>query len=190
MAKGKYQKWLEPDALILLEGWARDGLTDEQIAKKIGISKETFYQWKAKYTDFSDSITRGKEVTDYIVENALYKSALGYTVKLKKPIKVKTEKSVPGKGKIVEEHIEYAEEEVHIPANTQAQQFWLKNRQPDKWRHNSKDKMDILEQEARIEQLKTSTEHIKQADGKSVSDDDGVILVHRGGDEYEADGCS
>ena len=37
VAKGKYQKWLTPEGLLLLEGWARDGLTDEQIAKKIGI---------------------------------------------------------------------------------------------------------------------------------------------------------
>ena len=37
MAKGKYQKWLEPEGLLLLEGWARDGLTDEQLAQKMGI---------------------------------------------------------------------------------------------------------------------------------------------------------
>ena len=36
MAKGKYEKWLKEDNLLLLEGWARDGLTDEQIAKNIG----------------------------------------------------------------------------------------------------------------------------------------------------------
>lgn len=41
MAKGKYQKWLEPESLILLEGWARDGLTDKQIAKNIGILANT-----------------------------------------------------------------------------------------------------------------------------------------------------
>lgn len=76
VAKGKYQKWLEPEGLQLLEGWARDGLTDEQIAKKIGISRETLNQWKHKYADISDTLKKGKEVVDYEVENALLDSAL------------------------------------------------------------------------------------------------------------------
>ena len=46
MAKGKYQQWLEPDSLIKLEGWARDGLTDEQIAHNMGINVSTLYVWK------------------------------------------------------------------------------------------------------------------------------------------------
>lgn len=76
MAKGKYEYWLTPEGLTLLEGWARDGLTDEQIAHNMGISKQTFYDWKKKYTDISDSLKKGKDVADYLVENALFKSAL------------------------------------------------------------------------------------------------------------------
>ena len=76
VAKGKYQKWLLKENLLLLEGWARDGLTDEQIAKNIGITLSTFYEWKKKYSDFSESLKKGKEVVDYEVENALLSSAL------------------------------------------------------------------------------------------------------------------
>lgn len=76
MAAGKYQKWLEPDNLILLEGWARDGLTDEQIAKNMGISRKTLMDWKLKYSDICDTLKKGKEIVDYEVENALLKSAL------------------------------------------------------------------------------------------------------------------
>lgn len=76
MAKGKYQKWLEPENLILLEGWARDGLTDDQIAKNMGISRDTLHEWKKKYSDISDTLKKGKEVVDYEVENALLQSAL------------------------------------------------------------------------------------------------------------------
>lgn len=76
MAKGKYQKWLLKENLLLMEGWARDGLTDEQIAKNIGITLSTFYEWKKKYSDFSESLKKGKEVVDYEVENALLSSAL------------------------------------------------------------------------------------------------------------------
>lgn len=76
MAKGKYEKWLKEENLLLLEGWARDGLTDEQIAKNIGITVSTFYEWKKKYSEISESLKKGKEVVDYEVENALLSSAL------------------------------------------------------------------------------------------------------------------
>lgn len=71
IAKGKYQKWLEPEGLLLLEAWARDGLTDEQIADKMGITTSTLYDWKNKYSEISEALKRGKEVVDVEVENAL-----------------------------------------------------------------------------------------------------------------------
>lgn len=80
MAKGKYQKWLEPEGLLLLEGWARDGLTDEQIAQKMGISRKTLIDWKNKYSDICNTLKKGKEVADYAVENALYNAALSGNV--------------------------------------------------------------------------------------------------------------
>lgn len=76
MAKGKYQRWLEPEGLQLLEGWARDGLTDEQIAKNMGISYSTLKEWKNKYSAISATLKKGKEVVDYEVENALLNAAL------------------------------------------------------------------------------------------------------------------
>lgn len=75
MAKSKWEQ--VKDKLILVEGWARDGLTDEQIAEKLSISKDTFYKYKKNHTDFSDSLKKGKEIVDYQVENALLKNALG-----------------------------------------------------------------------------------------------------------------
>jgi len=76
VAKGKYQKWLEPEGLLLLEGWARDGLTEKQIAEKIGIHRDTLNEWKKCFSDISDALKKGKEVVDYQVENALLASAL------------------------------------------------------------------------------------------------------------------
>ena len=79
MARGKYQEYLTKEGLLKLEGWARDGLTDEQIAEeKIGINRTTLYDWKKKYPDISDALSNGKEVIDRKVENALLKRALGY----------------------------------------------------------------------------------------------------------------
>lgn len=67
---------MQPDELILLEGWARDGLTDEQIAKNIGITSTTLYEWKKKHKEISDALKKGKEVVDFEVENALFKAAV------------------------------------------------------------------------------------------------------------------
>ena len=74
MAKSKWEEVKEK--LVLIEGWARDGLTNEQIADNLGISKDTFYEYQKKHSDFSDSLKKGKEVVDYQVENALLKNAL------------------------------------------------------------------------------------------------------------------
>lgn len=134
MANGKYAEWLTQDGLLLLEGWARDGLTDEQIAQKMGIAPRTYYEWRTKYPQFSQAIKKGKAPVDYEVENTLLKKALGYVMTVKKPMKLKSKKQLSGKAAIEEERIEYADEEIYIPPDTTAQIFWLKNRRPEKWR--------------------------------------------------------
>jgi hypothetical protein len=75
--KGLYEDWLADDKLILLEGWARDGLTDEQIAHNMGIGYTTFKEWKSRFPSFAAVLKKGKEVVDFEVENALLKKALG-----------------------------------------------------------------------------------------------------------------
>ncbi len=136
MARGKYQEWIsDPDKKILLSGWARDGLTDEEIAKNIGISRSTLSEWKKKYPDISDTLKKGKEIVDKEVEESLLKKAKGYTVKLKKTFKLKkVTYGATGRKEKEEEYLEVGEDEVHIPADTLAIIFWLKNRMPDKWK--------------------------------------------------------
>ena len=74
MAKSKWEE--VKDKLTLVEGWARDGFTNEQIAEKLGINPDTLYQYQKKYPEFSETLKRGKEIVDYQVENALLKNAL------------------------------------------------------------------------------------------------------------------
>lgn len=81
MAKGKYQQWLEPDGLILVEGWARDGLTKEQIANdKMHVAASTLYDWMSKYPEISEAIKKGSELPDYKMENALYQAGINGNV--------------------------------------------------------------------------------------------------------------
>lgn len=128
MAKGKYEEWLEPDSLLLLGAWARDGLTDEQIAKNMGISRSTLNEWKKKFPDISDTLKRGKEVVDVEVENALLKRALGYST-----TEVTRERALnPETGKV--ELVVTKAVTKEVPPDTTAQIFWLKNRRPDLWR--------------------------------------------------------
>ena len=145
MAKDKYKTYVEPK-LFLVQMWARDGLKDEQIAYNLGIALSTFYVYKQKHQEFSDALKKGKEVADYEVENALFKKALGYTVVVKKAFKLK-EVIVKDGVRKEKEKIEYADDEVHIPADTGAQIFWLKNRRPDKWR----DKQEIVHDTENVE---------------------------------------
>lgn len=122
MAKGKYQEWLTKEGLLRLQGWARDGLTDEQIATNMGITDSTFYEWKKKYSEFSEALKEGKEVVDRQVENALLKSALGYMYDEVTEERRDDELVVT---KVVHKEVQ---------PNTTAQIFWLKNRKRAEWR--------------------------------------------------------
>jgi len=134
VAKGKYLKWLKKDSLTLLEAWARDGLTDEQLAHNMGITPSTLYVWKQKYSEISESLSRGKEIVDIEVENDLLKKAHGYNAEIKKTFKVK-EVYYDEEGRRCEkERLEQATDEVHVPSDTQAIMWWLKNRKPETWR--------------------------------------------------------
>lgn len=113
-----YEKLDIVNKLGLVEGWKRDGLTDEQIARNLGVSKHTLIKWKKNIPDFLDAIKKGKEVSDYELENALHKRAVGYYYE---------EETVTNKGEVVK--IKKYEQ-----ANPTSLIFALKNRLPHKYR--------------------------------------------------------
>lgn len=125
MAKGKYQEWLEENNLIKLEAWARNGLTDEQLANNMGINVATLYTWKKKYGEINEALKRGKEVVDIEVENSLLKAAKGYFVDEEKQYISEVNGVVTKRKEITKKY---------IAPNTTAQIFWLKNRKPIEWR--------------------------------------------------------
>lgn len=124
--KGVYDEWLTDDGLLQIQGWARDGLTNEQIAHNIGVTARTFADWVSRFPSLSSSLKKGKAPVDLQVENALLKRALGYEYE-----ETITEMEEVSGGK-PKKHIRKVTK--HMPPDTTAQIFWLKNRRPDRWR--------------------------------------------------------
>jgi signal recognition particle GTPase len=130
---GKYEEWLTHDGLVKIQGWARDGLSNEQIAHKIGITAKTLYEWQNRFSDFREALKKGKEVVDREVENALLKRAMGYDTveEIEEPVRDEAtgETRMQVTRRITKK----------VAPDVTAQIFWLKNRKPDEFR----DKRDV-----------------------------------------------
>lgn len=117
VAKGKYERVVQPK-LLVIEGWARDGLTLDQIAGNLRISKTTLIKYRGEHNELMNALKSGKEESDTAVVNALFRSAIGFSY---------TEEMITPQGRVVEVH------KFQAPSTT-AQIFWLKNRRPEQWR--------------------------------------------------------
>lgn len=124
MAKSSYNPETHPDW-----GWALaiQGLTMAEIGAAMGVSRATVNRWMAEYPDFAKAVNEGRDATDAKVERSLFQRAVGYTYKEKKVIVVmdKEGNQLPARIETVEKH---------VPPDTTAQIYWLKNRKRDRWR--------------------------------------------------------
>lgn len=152
MAKGVYKEWLTFDKLNLLRGWARNGFTDEQIAKKIGISTPTLYVWKNKYTEIDKALKKGKEIIDNEVEEALIKSALGYYYDEEK-MTIEERDGITTKKKTITKK--------YIPPDVMAIIYFLNNRRPWLYKNHRKSSAEIDKTIAETELTKLKTEILK-----------------------------
>lgn len=121
MAK-KHPKLYDKDNRIRIEGWLRDGLTVEQICTNLGISNKTWYKVVREDPEFAEMAKRTKDVVDREIENAMYKRAMGYEYD---EITEEYEMGFLTKKKVVRKH---------VPPDTGAQVFWLKNKKSESWR--------------------------------------------------------
>lgn len=138
--ESKVDYWLTDDGLTLIECWSRDGYLIDEIARRMGVARETLSRWKSKYEEIGKAMSTGREIIDYKVENALLKSALGYTTK---EIKVTIGKKIFN-GETVELLKETTTKEV--APNVTAIMAWLNNRKHDQWKRN-RDKVLELDEE-------------------------------------------
>lgn len=160
MAKGKYAEWLEGDNLILLQGWARSGLTDEQIAENMGIACSTLYEWKKKHVEIAEVLKKTKEVVDLQVENALFKSAMGYDY----TEEVWERRFIKERG--VYDMVLTKRLVKHAEPNPTSMIYWLKNRKRAEWRDKQEytddtalEKMDLI-----LEEMKNNAETESEAE--------------------------
>lgn len=171
--------WLTDDGLLLLECWARDGYTMMDISNRIGIDNDVFLRWKDRYPEIRQAVSKGKELVDYEVENALLKSALGYKTK---EVKVTTTMRY---GKVVETIKETTDKEV--APNVTAIQMWLYNRQKDKWKNmsSSKNMFEELEEDSSFEITVTRASKDETSNGNAPSHNDNDEEFNTGVEDKE-----
>jgi hypothetical protein len=109
------------------------GATEAEMAQFFDVSHKTFTRWKMSRPDFCLALKAAKDAADARVERRLYERAVGYSVEI--------EKIFCCRGKII--RVKTIE---HYPPDTTACIFWLKNRQPSRWR----DRVDPAEAGARF----------------------------------------
>ena len=100
------------------------GATDNELAEYFGVSGRTIHRWRGQYPDFCQTLKAAKDVADERVERSLYHKAVGYTFDAVKIFQYEGSPVV----------VPYKE---HVPPDTTAMIFWLKNRRPEQWRDKS-----------------------------------------------------
>lgn len=129
VAKSKWDTHVK-DKLVVVEGWARNGLTEKQIAHNLGVAYSTFRVYKEKYPALSAVLKKGREVIDFEVEGALIKRALGYSYVEVTNELVEDETTGSAELKVVKTVTK------QVAPDVTAQIFWLKNRKPNEWKND------------------------------------------------------
>lgn len=200
-----WKDWTTEEKLTQLQGWARSGMTDAEIAMKIGIKRTTIYSWKKKSADIANALKKGKEVVDYEVENSLLDCALGKvksSTTIYKMVRVEDSVLKAQRFKYANiyklDHPEATKQEIaiqsvlnvptwqkipieviekNVPPDVRAAIFWLKNRKPKQFRDKSfQDLNEAQTAKAIAEVAKIEAEtKLKEAQTSIVSNDQSSI---------------
>ena len=148
MRMRKYEKWLKAEGLALLRSWIEEELSQRQIADRMGISPSTLREWKSRYPEIREALSPVKssggetpgtsaesrveadtapDINERLVEEALLRRALGYsyTETTYEPVL-----DDDGRERML---VKRLVEKQAVP-DLSAQTFWLKNRNPERWR--------------------------------------------------------
>lgn len=117
----------------IIKSDCRNGADNKGICKRLGISLTTYKRILTNHPEVRDLLKESKDEADLNVESALHRRAIGYECE-----DIITEVRVAEDGSAQTTVVKKIKK--HIPGDTTAQIFWLKNRRPDLWR----DKQDII----------------------------------------------
>lgn len=191
-----YEDWIQPERILLVQGWCKEGCTNKMLAEKMGISLSTLWKWQTKSKELREAIREGKEVTDFKVENALLRAALGYE---HTDVKTTIRGSDQAEGK---RNMKVEKITRYYPPNISAAVMWLCNRKPDQWRRNRDAIVELTDEESHItvnvsrhsdgkgnektslevESRKKEIEEKKKAEKKEMFD-----MVNASGVEYDSE---
>lgn len=134
-AAGKKLYTLLPEKEEVISQWARNGLTKEEIASNMLITRSTLDLWTKKCPGLSDALKNARAYAHARVENALFKKAVGFTIIKMQPVKRRCQ-DYDGVGKKIGEHeeIELVEVREEVPPDMGAIAFYLKNNMPQKYK--------------------------------------------------------
>lgn len=203
MAHAEYKKWLEPDNLTKLRSWARDGLTNEQIAKKIGVKRQTFQRWLSTYSDMSDALKKGKEIVDAEIEDSFISVMKKHTLtttqykmvkkdefnlkaertkfaniyKLDHPQATREEIAIATAENVdVYEKIPISKTVTEVDPNASAIIFWLKNRRPDIYRDQTFQKLNEANARKTLAEAQLSEAQLKALEENDDPDNATVVV--------------
>lgn len=203
MTKGKYKEWLTEDNLLKLRSWARDGLTNEQIAKKMGIARSTLQAWIKAHKDISDALKKGKEVVDAEIEDSLISTMKKHTVttiqykmvkkdelvlkaerqkfmnvyKLDHPDATKDQILIATAENVeVYEQIPLIKTVTEVDPNVSSMIFWLKNRKPDTYRDQTFQKLNEANARKAIAEANISEKQLKALEEADNPDNATVVV--------------
>lgn len=149
--KSKYEEYVKP-YLEQIATWKKNGATDEQIAKQLGISKDTFIEYKKKYPEFSDALKKSKDIFVAELKNSL--ASLCFKHKLEKKI-IRKRQTVDGE---TVTHTEIVQ--IDVDPSPVAINMMLKNVDRDgKWSDNPQG-MSLREQELELKRLEMELNNI------------------------------
>ena len=145
--RGKHEYWLTKDGLLLIEGWKRDGLSDEQVARNMGCSYSTLRVWRDKFPAISAALKKGREVVVREVENALIKRARGYDYE-ETTEELKFNRKTGKQELVVTKRVKK-----HMAPDTGAAAFVLKNLKPDVWKDRHVNQVEVSTELSKLDDL-------------------------------------
>ncbi len=124
------------------------GYSNKELGAFFRVSESTIDSWLNVHEDFLGAVTRGKDIADGEVVDALYKRAKGYDY-------TETKEKVGDKG------VEVTTTNKHIPADSGAAMNWLSNRQRKKWRKDPKVNIEIKVEEMDDNELQKNIDKLE-----------------------------